>query len=374
MNLNRMLCMLDSKKKINNRLAVGNKDRIKDKGSTLSSINCISIHYKWKSDYFTSCGNQSIPPRVENKLSTSCGQNLSFHYKWKSDHSTFFGNRPFHLVWKSDHSTLCGKQAAHLAWTNLSFPPCMGILFCFTKSNNNNNPILKQLSKKFDCKTSITNTIMSQRHLISNIINNLMYDIETNPGPGEKLKIITINFRGLGEIEKFRLLLNKAYDIMQKGKMIMMIQETMITNSKCLDLAWRGKYVFTPGTGNSQGCITLTHNDVTITDIEHIQNRGHYFRITDADNKQTLIVNIYAPLGYNDGKNEFFNNVLDVLANYAGENIIREGDLNITLTDSESLRRQRTEAEKRIAKNINIKINENDIVDAWAGHHRYTWR
>jgi len=69
----------------------------------------------------------------------------------------------------------------------------------------------------------------------------------------------------LGEVEKFRPLLNKAYDIMQKGKMIMMIQETMITNSRYLDLAWRGKYVFTPGTGNSQGCITLTHNDVTIT-------------------------------------------------------------------------------------------------------------
>jgi hypothetical protein len=27
---------------------------------------------------------------------------------------------------------------------------------------------------------------------------------------------------------------------------------------------------FTPGTGNSQGCITRTHNNVTITDIEHI--------------------------------------------------------------------------------------------------------
>jgi len=41
-----------------------------------------------------------------------------------------------------------------------------------------------------------------------------MHDIETNPGPGEKLKIITIHCRGLGEIEKFRLLLNKSYDMM----------------------------------------------------------------------------------------------------------------------------------------------------------------
>ncbi len=102
----------------------------------------------------------------------------------------------------------------------------------------------------------------------------LINDIETNPGPGEKLKIITINSRGLGEIEKFKIFLNKAYDTMQKGKMIMIIQETMIINSRNLDLAWRGKYVFTPGTGNSQGCITLTHNDVMITDIEHIQKEG----------------------------------------------------------------------------------------------------
>ena len=46
MHLDRILCMLDSKKKINNRLVVGNKDRIKDNGSMLSSINCLSFHYK----------------------------------------------------------------------------------------------------------------------------------------------------------------------------------------------------------------------------------------------------------------------------------------------------------------------------------------
>jgi exonuclease III len=160
---------------------------------------------------------------------------------------------------------------------------------------------------------------------------------------------------------------------MQKGKIIIMIHETMITNSRYLDLAWRGKYVFTPGTGNSQSCITLTNNDVTITDIENIQNRGHHFKITDAGNKQTLIANVYALLGYNNEKNEFFNNILDYFANYVGEDIILGGDFNITLTNSESLRTQRTEAEKRIAENVNSKINENDLVEAWAGHNGYTW-
>jgi exonuclease III len=160
---------------------------------------------------------------------------------------------------------------------------------------------------------------------------------------------------------------------MQIGKLIMMIQETMITNSRYLDLAWRGKYVFTPGTGNSQGCITLTNNDVTITDVEHIQNRGHNFKLTDTDNKQALIVNIYAPLGYNNEKTEFINNILNVIANYYGENVILGGDCNITLTDNDSLRRQRSEAEKRIAKNINARINQYDLTDAFAEHNGYTW-
>ena len=80
-----------------------------------------------------------------------------------------------------------------------------------------------------------------------------------------------------------------------------------------------------------------------------------YFKITDAYNKQKLIANIYAPLGCNNEKNELFNNIMDIIANYAGENIILGGDFNITLTDSQSLKRQRTEAEKRIAENINTK-------------------
>jgi hypothetical protein len=152
-----------------------------------------------------------------------------------------------------------------------------------------------------------------------------------------------------------------------------MIQETMRTNSRYLDLAWRGKYVFTPGTGNSQGCIPLTNNDVTITYIEHIQNRGHYFKFTDTNNMQTLIVNIYAPLGYNNAKQEFFNNTMEVISNYDGENVIFGGDFNITLTDMDSLRRQRSDAEKRIADNINARIAQTDLTDAFHGKDGYTW-
>jgi hypothetical protein len=53
---------------------------------------------------------------------------------------------------------------------------------------------------------------------------------------------------------------------------------------------------------------------VLITDIEHIQNRGYYFKIIDADNKQTLVANIYALVGYNIEKKEFFNNIMDAIS------------------------------------------------------------
>jgi hypothetical protein len=69
----------------------------------------------------------------------------------------------------------------------------------------------------------------SLTHIKKYIKSKLMNDIETNPGPGEKLRVVTINCRGLGEINKFQLLLNKAYNMMQKGNLIMMIQETMVT-------------------------------------------------------------------------------------------------------------------------------------------------
>ena len=39
-----------------------------------------------------------------------------------------------------------------------------------------------------------------------------------------------------------------------------------------------------------------------------------------------------------------------MIANYDGENVILGGDLNITLTDKDSLRRQRSEAEKELQK------------------------
>jgi hypothetical protein len=65
----------------------------------------------------------------------------------------------------------------------------------------------------------------------------LMHGVEENPGPNIPLTILTINCRGLGNINKFRLLLNKAYDYLKKGTAIIFLQETMIVSDRYLELA-----------------------------------------------------------------------------------------------------------------------------------------
>ena len=116
MHLDRMPCMLSSKTKINNRLVTGNKDRNKVIGSMLSSINCISFLFKWKSKHFTSCGEPSIPPHVENRATLS-GQNPSFHFMWKSKHSTSCGKQSIPPRVENKLSTSCGRNScSHLVW------------------------------------------------------------------------------------------------------------------------------------------------------------------------------------------------------------------------------------------------------------------
>jgi hypothetical protein len=68
------------------------------------------------------------------------------------------------------------------------------------------------------------------------------------------LMAVTLNCRGLNNVNKLRLVLNGAYDLLVRHlNSIIMLQETMIVDGKYLDFAWRGLYAFTLGTGNFAG-------------------------------------------------------------------------------------------------------------------------
>jgi len=140
-------------------------------------------------------------------------------------------------------------------------------------------------------------------HLTKILAYYLIHNIEANPGPvlgrpsTVMLTLITLNCRWLGNMDKFRLLLNKINKYMKTGLTIVMLQEAMIITDRLLELAWRGKYVHTPGTGNSQVCITLLNQGSAITSIQHYRLRGHSFQLRNIVYGEVLVCNIYAPNG-----------------------------------------------------------------------------
>ena len=74
-------------------------------------------------------------------------------------------------------------------------------------------------------------------------------DVEVNPGPD--LMLGTQNCRGLKKESKLRQLLNRINKA-NNVNIIFALQETHIEVSK-LKYQWRGKHIFTPGTGQQGG-------------------------------------------------------------------------------------------------------------------------
>ncbi len=207
--------------------------------------------------------------------------------------------------------------------------------------------------------------------------NKLQHDIELNPGPPKhiSINIITINCRGLGYVDKCRLLLNRINRIINNNPAVVMLQETMILTDDYFKLAWRGKYIHTPGTGNSQGCITLLPCTAKIITTDHFGTRGHYVKVQNllANEEEVItICNIYAPNGFGPDKSEFFNSVFDRIASFNG-NTILGGDINTTLGDSDRHNRGVTAAELRIADLILNKVDELNLNDSWSNSNGFTW-
>jgi hypothetical protein len=217
------------------------------------------------------------------------------------------------------------------------------------------------------------------RHRSATAMLALIHDIESNPGPApaagcrSNITVVSLNCRGLGNTDKTRLLLNKIYALPQNQPLIVMLQETMIVSGKYLELAWRGKFIQTAGTGNSQGCITLVGADSDITEVQHYGNRGHFFKLRLGTGEILKICNIYAPNGFDANKTVFFNMVLQDTANWDGPLIIG-GDFNTTLGPGERHNRSVTAAETRVADMLKEYTLNQNLNDCWDGNAGYTWR
>jgi hypothetical protein len=218
------------------------------------------------------------------------------------------------------------------------------------------------------------------RHARSVFKSRLYNDIESNPGPTDndtKLIILTLNCRGLGNVNKFRLILKKAtLAINENQKTVIMLQETMIKNDSYLKLTWKGAYAITYGNGNSQGCITLARQGVEFINQKNLGSRGHCIEVKGltAQSETITMINIYAPNGYSNEKRLFFEEVCNFIENSPNWSVILAGDFNLTFSEVDRHNRNACAEERNIATDVKENLDQLGMIDTWQGRKGMTWR
>jgi hypothetical protein len=294
-------------------------------------------------------------------------EHFVFLLKLSGKGETISITRPIYLTFKSE-------QKSNSIRYNKIF------IFKSKKPLKNKIPMRKKILGNGIIANKGSIKLESIRHVTSICYQKLMNDVELNPGPDVQINagsnivtVVSLNCRGLGSIDKTRLLLNKFYNLPMQQPLVVMLQETMVVGGKYFELAWRGKFVQTAGTGNSQGCVTLVNFDSEISDVQHYGNRGHQFKLTCGNGEVLKIFNIYAPNGFDVHKNNFFNTIFEDTAAWDGP-IIIGGDFNTTMGPAERHNRGVTAAELRTAEIVKNHVENQNLVDCWDSGTGFTWR
>lgn len=144
-------------------------------------------------------------------------------------------------------------------------------------------------------------------------------------------RLLSLNVNGLGDELKRREIFRylKAYQAD-----IILLQETYGSSQieSVWSAEWGNKIYFSHGTSNSKGvAILLNRNFAGLVQFFWDDKEGRFLAmLCKLEEKETLIVNVYAP---NEDKAEFFTQVFDFLDsdNIQFEILIIGGDFNATL-------------------------------------------
>ena len=211
-------------------------------------------------------------------------------------------------------------------------------------------------------------------------------NVETNPGPEprvqDSLAVVTYNVRGLKDEGKLRHLLNHCHKGADSAGLdcIYLFQETYLETPGKIPYIWRGNYYITAGEGNSGGCLTLVSSHLNIVSTREIEKRAHVLVCQRKGENAAayIIVNLYAPNPNTREKIEFYERLFELVEElellYDCQNVIVGGDFNLTFKDCEVRNRLRQAQEKRIAKLVEMEMNDVGLKDVWKDAVEFTWR
>ena len=185
-----------------------------------------------------------------------------------------------------------------------------------------------------------------------------------------RLKIISLNVRGLRNKKKRRTLFRKfksdKYDII-------CLQETYLSKKDIYDIRneWGINFHLAEGTNNSKGLITLFSKYIDFSNIEciHASERCLISNIT-IDGTLFAIVNIYAPC-ISTEKIEFLNFIklnINQLCTDLSNQLILLGDFNIVIDNKLDIISGEYHS-ANIVKRFSNLINDLLLVDVWRSMH-----
>ncbi len=207
--------------------------------------------------------------------------------------------------------------------------------------------------------------------------------VHPNPGPPqgvkcEKLGIITYNCRGLRNTVKLRRILLKLDKLVNAGT-IVLLQETHEINVKFLVDNWKHQFVLNGRAKDRRGVATLFSKNYEIVE----QYTDEDDRIIILNLKSDLIhlnvANIYCPNDPRENLNKIesmYEKLLEYNFKFPESHIIIAGDMNVCMSDLDSINRCQTNRETIVVSNIKDNNKLLKVTDSYRYHNPtkgYTW-
>ena len=198
-----------------------------------------------------------------------------------------------------------------------------------------------------------------------------------------KLKLVSLNTRGLGDKKKRRTVFKWLQSNHSKREGIIFLQETHTTelSEQIWKKDWDGQAFFSHGTCGSRGVAILIPKNMSITVNNKITDDNGRLIILDCkiDDENFVLVNIYAPTkDHQQDQIALLQDLNELLRDYIDQNLIIGGDFNTYLDTKLDKHGGINENISDYAKQIIEFNSEYNLIDIWRVLHpddkRYTWR
>ena len=203
-------------------------------------------------------------------------------------------------------------------------------------------------------------------------------NISTNIDNNTKLKILSLNVRGLRNVKKRRTLFNS---FKSKDFDIICLQETYLTNKEInkIQNEWGSLIHLSESVGRSKGIVTLFNKRLKNYKISSsfANSRCLISKIT-IENSEFIIVNIYAPCvqAEKQGFLEMVKNVVKTESRDSDYHVVLAGDFNMVQNNKLDIIAGDPHDESIVSLFRNT-INDLLLIDAWRVFNRYrkefTW-